>query len=86
MTHLSLVRWEINRSAAGRMRGTQRCPRCHVDGLWSAVEERRRLRLLGTGVGRWATNHLVACRTCGCALPAGWRAAQDAPSAAPEPA
>ena len=86
MPRLSLVQWEIDRSSAGRMRGTQRCPRCHVDGLWSAVEERRRLRLLGAGVGGWATNDLVACRSCGCSLPAGWRAAQDEPAAVPVPA
>jgi len=83
---LSLVGWEIDRNDGGRMRGTQRCPRCHVDGLWSTVEVRRRLRLFGTGVGGWTTSDVVACRTCGCALPAGWRAAQDAPAAVPEPA
>jgi len=86
MTRLKLVQWEIDRHSAGRRGRTQRCPRCHVDGLWAAVEERRRLRVLGTGVGRWATNDLVACGSCGCALPAGWRAAQEAPAALPEPA
>jgi hypothetical protein len=86
MPRLNLVRWEIDRTSSGRMRGTQRCPRCRVDGLWAVVQERRRLQLLGTGVGRWSTSDQVDCRACGCSLPAGWRAAQDEPSPAPVPA
>lgn len=85
MPSLKVVTWEIRRTAAGRV-PVRTCPRCRRRGEWSAVRERRRLRVLGTGVGSVRDRQLVACRACGCALPAGWREAQGEPSATPVPA
>jgi len=85
MPNLMLVAWEIRRTSTGRVPG-RTCPRCRRSGEWSAVHERRRLRLLGLAVGRTGSRELVACRSCGCALPAGWREAQRAPSPTPVPA
>ena len=85
MTRMSLVQWEISRKAVGPRTGSHKCPSCRMRSEWSAVEERRRLRVLGAGVGPWTRNDLVACRECGCALPAGWREAQLEPSSAPSP-
>jgi len=85
MPNLNLVTWQIRRTAAGKVPG-RTCPRCRRVGEWSAVRERRRLQVLGTGVGRVTGRDLIACRACGCALPAGWREAQRAPSPTPVPA
>lgn len=86
MPRLNLVQWEINRKAVGSRVGSHKCPRCRMRSEWSAVEERRRLHVLGAGVGPWARNDLVACRECGCALPAGWREAQLEMPSSPVPA
>ena len=85
MPNLRLVTWEISRTSTGSVAGCA-CPRCRSTGEWSAIRERRRLHVLGTGVGRVTGRDLVACRACGCALPAGWRPAQSEPSARPVPA
>ena len=85
MPNLNLVTWEIRRTSTGKAPG-RTCPSCRRAGQWSAVREQRRLRVLGTGVGRQGTRDLVACCSCGCALPAGWRAAQAVPPARPVPA
>ncbi len=85
MPNLNIVAWEIRRTSAGKVPGRE-CPRCRRTGAWSAVRERRRLQILGTSVGRVGTRELIACCSCGCALPAGWRAAQASPSAWPEAA
>ncbi|HMS61011.1 MAG TPA: hypothetical protein PKD63_01945 [Solirubrobacteraceae bacterium] len=85
MPNLHLVSWEIRRIAAGKA-ADRTCPRCRRTGSWSAVRERRRLHVLGAGVGRVTGRDLVACCGCGCALPAGWRPAQTEPSARPVPA
>ena len=85
MPNLSLVAWEIRRTSAGKV-APRACPRCRRTGQWSAVRERRRLQVLGTGVGRGGTRDLIACGGCGCSMPAGWRAAQVEPAARPVPA
>lgn len=85
MPSLNVVALEIRRTAAGRAPG-RTCPRCRRTGEWAAVREQRRLRVLGTDVGRVSNRELVACRACGCTLPAGWREAQRAPSPTPVPA
>ncbi len=81
----TLVGLETHHTAAGRV-ASRTCPRCRLTGDWSAVHEHRSVRLLGVTVGRVGARDLVACRSCGCALPAGWREAQRAPSATPVPA
>ena len=85
MPNLTLVAWEIRRTSTGRVPG-RTCPRCRRTGTWSAVRERRRLRLLGLAVGGVSRRDLVACHSCGCALPADWREAQSDPSPTPVPA
>ncbi|MCD6726611.1 MAG: hypothetical protein LT070_05170 [Solirubrobacteraceae bacterium] len=81
--HLSLVTWEVRRLESEHAARPRRCPRCRGSAEWTAVQERRRLQLLGTGVGPVHRRDLVSCRTCGCALPAGWRDASSPPLASP---
>jgi hypothetical protein len=86
MPDLRLVAWQISRTASTERAAGQSCPRCRTQAEWSPLEERRRLTVLGAGVGRVLRRELVACRACGTTLPAARRRAQRLPSPHPVPA